>query len=230
MLTRRHVLRTVPTAWLAAAAGCGPGSSPTPSDKDTGASEDDPDTADTAPTDTSSPDSGDTGDIGDTGDTGDTETCAPTDDDIEGPFYRSNAPEREDLVPPGAAGTLLLLSGRVRSVVGCSAIPGAVVDVWHADPDGDYDTASPEWRYRGRITTDADGAWQVRTLEPGRYLNGAQYRPAHIHVKIWVDGIERLTTQLYFPGDPYNGVDPWYRPELEVVRTGDGAASFDFVV
>ncbi len=224
MLTRRHVLRTVPTAWLAAAAGCAPGTSATPSDKDTGASEADPDTADTAQPDTSS------GETGDTVDSGATDACAPTDDDIEGPFYRNNAPEREDLVPPGAAGTLLLLSGRVRSVEGCSGIAGAVVDVWHADPDGAYDTTSPEWRYRGRVTTDADGAWQVRTLEPGRYLNGAQYRPSHIHVKIWVDGVERLTTQLYFPGDPYNDVDPWYSADLEVIRTRDAAATFDFVV
>ena len=29
-------------------------------------------------------------------------------------------------------------------------------------------------------------------------------------MKIWVDGVERLTTQLYFDDDPYNEGDAWY--------------------
>ena len=52
----------------------------------------------------------------------------------------------------------------------------------------------------------------MRTIVPGRYLNGAQYRPAHLHLKVSGAGLRPLTTQLYFAGDPYNAADPWFRP------------------
>ena len=229
MVPRRHVLHGISSAWvLGATVGCGGRTPTTPSDDDTGASDPvDSAARDTAGRDTGADDSAlDTG----SGDTASPDACVPTEDDIEGPFYRAGAPERDDLVVPGDTGTPLRLSGRVRTADGCAPIAGAVVDVWHADPAGAYDNASSAWRYRGRVTTSPDGAWQLRTLEPGRYLNGAQYRPSHVHLKVWVDGVERLTTQLYFPDDPYNALDPWYAPELEVTRTGDGAARFDLVV
>ena len=85
-------------------------------------------------------------------------------------------------------------------------------------------------RGRGRVTTDAEGRWTVQTYEPGRYLNGIRYRPAHIHVKVWTGGRERLTTQLYFPDDPYNARDAWYSAAREVERTSETTARFDFVV
>ncbi len=206
MLTRRRLLKLVPPSLMAVAAGgCASNAEPTPGDDsatgdDTAPGEDPP------------------------------ASCEPTDDDIEGPFYRSNAPERDDLAVDGDEGVPLNLSGRVFGADGCTPIAGAVVDLWHADPDGAYDNDSAAMKYRGRVTTDANGRWAFQTLEPGRYLNGAQYRPAHLHIKIWVGGVEKLTTQLYFPGDPFNATDNWYNPALEVVRTGVDSASFDFVV
>ncbi|MEM6927391.1 MAG: dioxygenase, partial [Myxococcota bacterium] len=103
---------------------------------------------------------------------------------------------------------------------------------WHADPAGDYD-GSADGKYRGQTRTDADGAYRFETLVPGRYLNGAQFRPAHVHVKVWVDGVERLTTQLYFANDPYNDVDPWFDPDRIVADLDDGdlvVGGFDLVV
>jgi protocatechuate 3,4-dioxygenase beta subunit len=158
------------------------------------------------------------------------EACEETTGDIEGPFYRADAPERADIVRAGDTGRALTLSGRVLAGDGCTPPPNAVVDVWQADPMGVYDNATDAMDYRARVVCDADGRWSLRTFEPGRYLNGAQYRPAHLHVKVWVDGVERLTTQLYFPGDPYNDVDPWYDPQREVLATGDGTATYDLVV
>jgi hypothetical protein len=40
------------------------------------------------------------------------------------------------------------------------------------------------------------------TILPGKYLNGSQYRPSHIHFKITPPGFPTLITQLYFQGDP----------------------------
>jgi protocatechuate 3,4-dioxygenase beta subunit len=210
MLTRRTLLHAIPTTLAAYAVGaCGP--APKTDDDLPGPPQ---------PEDTDSPPQLEDTDA----------SCAPTPDDIEGPFYRPDAPERADLTRAGDAGTPLLLSGRVVARDGCTPIAGAVVDLWQADPDGAYDNASPAMDYRAQVTADAQGRWQIQTFEPGRYLNGAQYRPSHIHVKVWVEGTERLTTQLYFPDDPYNDVDPWYDPLLEVARTGPGEAAFDLVV
>ena len=217
MLTRRGLLILVPPSLVAVATpACSGSGEKTPSDAETG--------ADTGPGDSGGPDTAAPDD------TAPSDACPSTDDNIEGPFYRSDAPERDDLVTGSDEGTELLLSGRVLHAEDCTPAAGAVVDLWHADPDGAYDNDSAEMRYRGRVRADADGRWSIRTLEPGHYLNGSQYRPAHLHVKIWVDGVERLTTQLYFPDDPYNDADPWYLPALEIVRTGDGTATFDFAV
>ena len=71
---------------------------------------------------------------------------------------------------------------------------GAVIDLWQADPSGSYDNGSDEMRYRGKVSTDADGVYVFETLLPGRYLNGSVLRPMHIHIKVWVDGQERAYT------------------------------------
>ncbi len=134
-----------------------------------------------------------------------------TDPNIEGPFYRPGA-------PPVAALTdapNLELFGTVRDV-GCRPMADAAIEVWQADANGDYDLSG--YRYRGVMRTDAEGRWRLSTVVPGRYLNGATYRPAHVHVKVHATGRPPLTTQLYFPGDPHNDDDPWFRASLVVQR------------
>ena len=132
----------------------------------------------------------------------------------------------------GDKGTPVQLEGALLGT-DCAPIAGATIDFWHADPDGSYDTETDEMRYYGRVTTDADGRWQFQSLMPGFYLNGSQYRPAHIHVKITIDGAEVLTTQLYFKDDPYIPVDQYVKDDLIMdytVKDGAWIASFDFVV
>ena len=69
---------------------------------------------------------------------------------------------------------------------------------------------------------------------PGRYLNGARYRPAHIHVKVRAPGFPVLTTQLYFPGDPHDEGDPFIVESLIMpvrrVAADQQAATFDFTL
>ena len=166
----------------------------------------------------------------------DAETCQATAADVEGPYYLPDAPERSDLDLYGDAGTPLEISGRVYDA-GCAApLAGAVLELWHADPDGDYDNTSEELRYRCRITTDAEGRYTLRTLLPGRYLNGSAYRPRHIHLKVTdPDGSARLTTQLYFEGDPYIACDLFANSSLVMPFSGDEetaitAADIDIVL
>lgn len=140
--------------------------------------------------------------------------CAPTPNDVLGPFYLPDMPVRTELDVHGDEGTSLYLTGRILDEH-CQPIrQGAVVEIWHADPDGAYDMEDLTRPYRATLPCDVHGAFAVHTLLPGHYLNGSNYRPAHLHIKIWVDGVEKLTTQLYFEGDPYFDVDPFWEPEL----------------
>jgi protocatechuate 3,4-dioxygenase beta subunit len=154
--------------------------------------------------------------------------CEPTNNDIEGPFYRADVPIRSDLNLYSDVGEALVLGGIVTDEA-CQAIPNAVVEIWQANPTGDYDNDSSEQRYRGQVATDAEGRYSFSTLMPGRYLNGGTYRPAHIHMKVWVANSERLTTQIYFDGDPFSAGDPWYEAERSVA-VQDGAGTFDVAV
>ena len=163
----------------------------------------------------------------------DSDPCVQTDDNIEGPFYVSDAPIRSELDLYGDTGTGVTVSGRVLDA-DCNPIAGAVLEVWHADPSGGYDNTSAEMRYRGQMATDSAGAYSFHSLVPGFYLNGPTYRPAHIHVKLWVAGAELLTTQLYFRDDPYNAGDAFIEPGLimdySVDASGARDAAFDFVL
>jgi protocatechuate 3,4-dioxygenase beta subunit len=155
----------------------------------------------------------------------------PTESDIEGPYYTPGAPDRTSLVDDGTQGTPLELFGLVRAAGSCAPLVGATIDVWHADGDGAYDNVG--WKLRGVFATDGTGLFRIPTIVPGRYLNGASYRPRHIHVKVRAAGHALLTTQLYFPGDPFNQSDAFFDPALVVAETQTQAGSqarFDFVL
>jgi protocatechuate 3,4-dioxygenase beta subunit len=156
--------------------------------------------------------------------------CAATADNIEGPFFKPGAPHRAVLVGARDAGERLTVSGVVRGA-DCSALADAELELWHADARGDYDLEG--FKFRAALRTGADGAWRIDTIVPGRYLNGARYRPAHIHAKVRARGHRALTTQLYFDGDPYNAGDPFIVESLVMshhVADGVRRAGFDFVL
>ena len=160
-------------------------------------------------------------------------SCLPrTEDNIEGPFFLAGAPDRSNLMVAGEPGVPLAISGVVRDG-GCRPIAGAVIEVWHADANGEYDNAG--YVHRGVLRCDPAGRYDLATIVPGHYLNGPTYRPAHVHMKVYGHGQPVLTTQLYFPGDPYNDNDPFIRSSLLLsdLRTqtdGSQTARFDFVL
>lgn len=171
------------------------------------------------------PDAGDPADAGVDGgvdagmhteDAGVTPQCLETEDNILGPFYRANAPFRTELAT-AADGQLLVVQGTVsgRAAV-CTALSGALLDIWQADSAGAYDNTSEAFLYRGRLNADSSGAYAFQTILPGRYLNGNEYRPRHIHLRVSAPDHVLLTTQLYFEGDPFLSSDPFVRPSLVV--------------
>ncbi|MBX9829944.1 MAG: intradiol ring-cleavage dioxygenase [Xanthobacteraceae bacterium] len=144
----------------------------------------------------------------------------------EGPFFKPRSPARADLREPGATGRPVELSGVVLTRR-CRPLMGAVVDLWHADDKGVYDTTG--FRYRGHVVTGSDGAYRFRTVMPALYTG----RTRHYHVKVQAPGSRLLTTQLYFPNEAENRRDAMFRRELlmRIADTGDGlAARFDFVL
>lgn len=159
-------------------------------------------------------------------------TCGDiTESNIEGPFFTPDSPLRRSLREEGMKGAPLVIEGRVLDT-SCRPLAGALLDFWQADADGAYDNAG--FTLRGHQLTDTSGRYRLETIIPGHYLNGAQYRPAHIHVKAAAEETALLTTQLYFEGDPYNAIDPWILPSLimslQDSPSGEKLARFDFVL
>jgi protocatechuate 3,4-dioxygenase beta subunit len=135
--------------------------------------------------------------------------CEPTTADILGPYYRTNSPLRSDIVPEDDPDpNTIRIAGRVLDV-DCRPLANAFVELWQAGGDGEYDNISPDFKYRGTFVTDADGTYFFRTVWPGHYLNGSQFRPAHLHFRVTRAGYKSIITQLYFEGDEYIPEDEW---------------------
>jgi protocatechuate 3,4-dioxygenase beta subunit len=161
-------------------------------------------------------------------------SCEETEEDILGPFYREDAPFRQDLNPNDLPGTALYIEGRVLRDDCVTPLAGATVDVWHCTSVGDYDNESEEFELRGRLTTDEDGRYAYITIQPGRYLNREQYRPMHIHYFVQAADHDELVTQLYFEGDPFIDDDPWATAARSIPLSDDGEGglmgTFDIVL
>lgn len=122
---------------------------------------------------------------------------------------------------PDEPGQPLAFFGTVKTPDG-RPIAGALLDVWHADATvpGTYSNihpGQPDFNLRGKLQTDEQGRFALRTIRPAPYripdqgptgqllsaLGRHSWRPAHIHVKLTADGYQPLTTQLYFHGDDF---------------------------
>ena len=152
--------------------------------------------------------------------------ATPTTAQTEGPYYTPGAPERDDLVEEGMAGTVITVSGWVVDTA-CRPLANATVDVWQADASGTYDNEG--FRLRGVTRTGGDGRYTFRTVVPGQYPG----RTEHIHVKVTPEGGRTLTSQMYFTGSTANEGDNIFSPDLllSLAESPDGlTGTFTFVV
>jgi protocatechuate 3,4-dioxygenase beta subunit len=163
---------------------------------------------------------------------------------------------------PRALGQLIHLTGRVLDEHG-RPMAGVLMEVWHCNAAGKYIhendpspvPVDPNFRGIGRVMTDSEGRYRLRTIKPAGYavpehsFPGTQknwWRPPHIHFSLFGPAyISRLITQMFFPGEPLNPHDlilnaipdesardrlvARFTPEL---NTDDGALGFvhDFVL
>jgi protocatechuate 3,4-dioxygenase beta subunit len=145
-----------------------------------------------------------------------------TPDQILGPFYPlKELPQIADLTrPPGrsgrAEGQVINVMGRVLNLAG-QPVRDAKVEVWQANAHGRYTHPSdtnpapldPNFEGSAVLTTDAEGRYRFKTIKPAAYPAGPnRMRPAHIHFQV-SGRQDKIVTQMYFEGDPYNSGDPF---------------------
>lgn len=114
-----------------------------------------------------------------------------------------------------ASGQIVRVSGRVLNEAG-APVPHAQIEVWQADASGHYkhpsdktaEQADPYFQGYADLRADADGRYSFITIKPGAYADDGAggLRAPHIHLQI-TGRLNRLTTQLYFPGEPLNETD-----------------------
>ncbi|AJE80409.1 protocatechuate 3,4-dioxygenase subunit alpha [Streptomyces albus] len=142
----------------------------------------------------------------------------PTPSQTIGPFYgfALPSPHGADLAPPGHPGALTLHGYLYDGTA--APIPDALVEVWQPAPDGSRGGAPGSLRQDpatgrgiardsvrftgfGRVATDADGHYTLRTLPPG----GVPY----LSLLVFARGLlHHLHTRAYLPGPPDPTADP----------------------
>jgi hydroxyquinol 1,2-dioxygenase len=157
-----------------------------------------------------------------------------TENSVLGPFYVEDRPAFDNGadISGGIKGEPMFFNARVLDTEG-KPIPGARIDVWHADEDGGYDILNPnvEVAMRGLFRSDSQGRLWFTSVLPesypipddgtvGQLLHTARrniMRPAHVHVRIEAPGYRRLTTMLFVDGDPYLDADPVFGVKQSLV-------------
>jgi protocatechuate 3,4-dioxygenase, alpha subunit len=170
---------------------------------------------------------------------------APTPSQTVGPFYGYALPfpGGGDLTPAGHPDTITV-HGYVSDGAG-QPIPDALLEFWQAGPDGSRAGAPGSLRRDpvtgavlgrhgidftgfGRVPTDADGHYALRTLPPGAPDGAARY----LSVCVFARGLlHHLFTRAYLPDSPEDellaSLPPPRRATLLAARECDRVYRFD---
>ena len=123
-------------------------------------------------------------------------------------------------------GQRIILTGRVLDSGG-RPVPDTLIEIWQTNAAGRYRHArehhpaplDPNFTGVGRAITDAGGNYRFITIQPGAYPWGNHrnaWRPGHIHFSLFGRAFtQRLVTQMYFPGDPLQPIDPIFNSVAE---------------
>jgi protocatechuate 3,4-dioxygenase beta subunit len=98
-------------------------------------------------------------------------------------------------------------------------VPSLLVECWQANAHGRYrhplDQSSrpldPQFDGFARLRTSDEGALSLRTIKPGPHPvreDSEVVRAPHLRLTIFVSGIDRLVTQMFFDNEPLNQSDP----------------------
>jgi protocatechuate 3,4-dioxygenase, alpha subunit len=128
-----------------------------------------------------------------------------------GPFFRLGVDELAvDDVSRGDNGLCITIEGTVFDGAG-EPVTDALIETWQADVDGVYPRvqSAGEFRGFGRVATDDNGHFRLRTVKPGLVPapNGSMQAP-HLVIAIFMRGLlKHLVTRIYFEYDAANETD-----------------------
>ncbi len=141
----------------------------------------------------------------------------PTPSQTVGPYLHlglTDARSISHIASDGATGERVRLTFRVSDGDGVP-VPDAMIELWQADSDGKYanhESSADDAAFRGfgRLATAEDGSCTFETIRPGCVPGPSETVQApHINVSILGRGIlKRLSTRVYFAGEPVNAADP----------------------
>lgn len=135
-------------------------------------------------------------------------------------------------------GERMILEGRVLDDDG-RPVPETLVEIWQCNAAGRYAhkvdahdaPLDPNFSGAGRTVTDREGRYRFVTIVPGHYPWGNHYnawRPNHIHFSLFGQSfLTRLVTQMYFPGDPLQPIDPIFNSIPDPAARQRLIAAFD---
>lgn len=170
------------------------------------------------------------------------------------PSLRAGEDDLTRLAPgrPQASGEAIAIAGRILDE-DLRPVRRTLIEVWGANAHGRYSHVidagrndaplDPNFYGFGRLVTDDEGRYHLRTIKPGAYIARKDigwWRPPHVHFSIVGSGV-RLVTQMYFPDEPLNEKDYIFLivPEADRSRVigepltspdGQPAFRFDIVV
>ncbi len=137
-----------------------------------------------------------------------------------GPFVLLGLTPTPAAVPDRQGGPAITVTGRVfAGPEGADPVIDAMLEFWHAAPDGTYpDGLGARYGPGGfhRVACDfTTGGWRLETVKPGAIRNGAGgAMPPHMAVTVLARGVNTpLITRLYFAedeplGEAWRGRDP----------------------
>jgi len=172
---------------------------------------------------------------------------------ILGPFFRHDAPTRENgtsiIDTPPSDGEVTLMHGQVLDYTTKKPVANASIDVWQASTNGLYeqqDDAQADCNLRGKFFTDSEGRYNFYCLRPTPYpvpfdgpagkmlqlMDRHPFRPAHIHLIVQHKDFQPLTTQIFDPKDKYLDNDSVFAVKDSLVgnfkqRKGDDKATME---
>ena len=173
-----------------------------------------------------------------------------TEPTVFGPFFLEDAPRFElgADVAGGARGEPCRVRGSIKALDG-TPIPNALINVWQADADGNYDVQYAHLAHpqaRGILNADANGNYHFKTILAEAYpipsdgpvgamlkaTKNHPWRPAHLHFMIDAPGYERLITHVFRDHDQYLDSDVVFGVRQSLVadwlKLPDGTYSLDY--
>jgi len=95
-------------------------------------------------------------------------------------------------------------------------VPSVIVEVWQANANGRYRhpqdrsdvPLDPQFDGFARLRSNDHGICVLTTIKPGAHRVSGHTRAPHLRLTLFASGIDRLTTQIFFEGEPLNSSDP----------------------